>query len=64
MSDDTPGAATHHDEALLQHLRELARERDPVPAHVTAAARSALATHRRARSKRADAHPAHADEPA
>jgi hypothetical protein len=42
MSGTTPPGLTDHDEALLQHLRELARERDAVPEHVTAAARSAL----------------------
>ncbi len=42
MSDTPPVAPTDREEALLQRLRELARERDPVPERVRAAARSAL----------------------
>jgi hypothetical protein len=48
MSDTPLPAPTHHKQALLRRLRELARERDPVPQHVTAAARSALAARGRA----------------
>lgn len=42
MYDTPPPAPTDHDEALLERLRELARELDAVPEHVTAAARSTL----------------------
>lgn len=48
MADDPPAAPTHHEEALLQRLRELAHTHDPVPESVTAAAQSALFARRRA----------------
>jgi hypothetical protein len=51
MSDDRPTPAYDRDEALLERLRELARERDPVPDHVMAAARSALAARERVDTK-------------
>jgi hypothetical protein len=54
MSDTPPPAPTDHEPALLRRLRELARERDPVPEHVTAAARSALAARGRAGHGHAD----------
>lgn len=46
MTDHPPVVPTHHEAALLQRLRELAHQRDPVPEHVTAAARSALLARR------------------
>ncbi len=58
MSDNPLTAPTDHEEALLGRLRELARERDPVPGHVTAAARSALTAPRRPGRGRGDADPA------
>ncbi len=48
MADDPPVVPTHHEEALLQRLRELADTQDPVPEYVTAAAQSALFARRRA----------------
>jgi hypothetical protein len=54
MSDTPPVPPTDREQALLQRLRELARRRDPVPQHVTAAARSALRARGRASRGRAD----------
>ena len=42
MFNTPPVVPTNHEEALLQRLGELTRDNDPVPAHVTAAARAAL----------------------
>jgi hypothetical protein len=58
MSDTPPVPPTEREQALLQHLRELARRRDPVPERVTAAARSALTARSRASRGRADTEPA------
>jgi hypothetical protein len=54
MRDHPPNEPSDRDEALLQRLREVTRERDPVPEHVTAAARSALAASGRTEPRRAD----------
>lgn len=37
MSDHQPAPPSDRDEELLQRLRELARERDPLPEHLMAA---------------------------
>ncbi len=59
MSDTPPVPPTNREQALLQRLRELARRRDPVPQHVTAAARSALGAGASTRvSARIDTEPA------
>ena len=42
MHDDRETSPPDPDEALVQRLRALVEERDPVPDQVTAAARSAL----------------------